>query len=271
MAKRPANEQGGDTPAAKPESNWAARQRKARERREAWKATVKAKEEQWREQVDKHFSFLRTEYGFQIVKVDASSVWATVLVYQSATTAVRVSRSVEFECAEVELMRLVDGDIPPVVVFFLPDTVLNTTMLENVVLFRAPELRTHFFDMKGLSDEQLEATLAFLADSTRQYAEDVLRGDFSIFETIQEERREHARQHPPVVTIWKPASEAPAQAAQQADESKLTDDGLLVETRYYSVPSKAKGIPGKAKRTKPTRSASTSQTDNEGDERERVR
>lgn len=221
------------------ESEQEIKRRKAREQRAASKARRAAADQKWRDQVDAHFHFLQTEYGYQIVKVDsrATGGWESIVIYQSERAAVRVSNNLEYDRAEVSLIRLVDGAIPPYPIFFFQDSTLDQTLLENVVLRRAPELRTRYSSMKGRSDEQLDATLAFLAEVARGYASDVLSGDFSIFEEIQAERREYARKHPPKITVYGSASGSADQLAQLAEETQQSNPGVEVEVRTYIPPT----------------------------------
>lgn len=224
------------------------KRRLARERKAARALARKGTEEKWRAQVEAHFHFLQTEFGYQITSMDASSGWETVLIYQSANAAVKVARSVEYNRAELTLIRLVDGELPGGLVFFLPDSVLNQTLLDNLIRRRAPQLMERLHKLEGLEDAQVDATLAFCASAAREYIPDVLRGDFTIFDEIQEERRQYAREHPPIVTIWAPPDASDEEIAQMAQRSQ--EPGVVVQVRRYQPPANSAAAPKPGRRSK---------------------
>lgn len=258
MSKRQEPEPNASAPVQKPESNWAIRQRKARERREARLAAQHAKEQEWRARVAAHFGFLETEFGCHFVSVDASNWWATNLIYQNETTRINIARSVESGYVEIWLIRLIDGQEPPFVIFFLPDSDLYRDLLDNVVKLHAPDLLPRVNKLRGLEDAQVEAALPFLADLTRTYAAPLLRGDFTDFETLQAAYRENARTNPPKVTIWKATDATPEEVAKQMQPPHKTDDGLVIETRYYPSAARRKHDKAEAQQAPATSKDTTS-------------
>ncbi len=112
---------------------------KRKEREAARRAAQKAAAEAWRAKVDLYFGYVRTTYGFRITSADASSVWVTRVIYQSDVAAVAVERSVEFDRVEVSVIRLVDGQLPEYPIFIVPDTIINQTLLDNMLLLRNPD------------------------------------------------------------------------------------------------------------------------------------
>ena len=107
----------------------------------------------------------------------------------SATNAVRVTKSFEFQRAEVELIRLVDGHIPP------PgrDRIHYFALLDNVVEARAPGQSPV---PGGLSDDEVEAQLASWSAALRSIAFDFLAGDCAAVEDAEAIVRERMRKHP---------------------------------------------------------------------------
>ena len=64
--------------------------------------------EKWRNRVEPHFGFV-VDFGFGAVDVDDSSFWSMWVQYRSENSAIRISKSNEFNRCEVELIRLVNG------------------------------------------------------------------------------------------------------------------------------------------------------------------
>ncbi len=212
-----------------------ARRAQLRAERAVW---LREREEQWRVKVAAHFGYLETEYGFHIAKVDASSGWETYLRYESSALAVKVSRSVEFDTAELGIIRLVDGRVPKYPVFINPDTPINYVMLDRIVGERAPQESEQFHSLRGLSDEQIERTLAFLATSLRAYADDVLRGDFAIFDVVAAQLHSYAQEHPQTITIWAPVSATDEDVARHIEDARKGYPQQPVAVKRYSLKKK---------------------------------
>lgn len=203
-------------------------------------AAQKAQADAWLAQADAYFSFLRTKYVFHIAQADASSVWQTDLVYESQTAAVRVSRSVEFDRVEVELMRLVDGKLPEHPIFVLPDTVINDFLLDNLLILRAPHVLDELAAAKGLQDAQIVRSLEHLARAVEQYADDILRGDFTVFAAVEDLIKQRAREHPQVITVWIPEDAEPGAEATTAEEAQRDWPQIPVVVRRYRRPTNRK-------------------------------
>ena len=194
-----------------------------------------AREEQWKAQVASHFGYLETEYGFHLAEANAKSGWETFVRYESSFLAVKVARSVEFNSAELWLIRLVNGRVPEYPVFIYPDTPINYVMLDTVVSRRSPEAAAPFHSLRGLSEEEIERTLMFLATALRAYADDVLRGDFAILDAIADERHDYARQHPPQIKIWMPATTPPEDVQRALDHQRKADPQLSASVEMYDA------------------------------------
>ena len=136
-------------------------------------------------------------YGFRIPLVDASSVWETRVIYQTEKTAIYVDRSLEYFRVEVWLVRLIDGALPPDV-SIKPDTVLHQFLLDDLLALRGSPLLPNPEPMKGLDNEQIEISLESLARALKEYAGDILEGDFSFFVSLEErvKRRAFKRRAP---------------------------------------------------------------------------
>jgi hypothetical protein len=151
-----------------------------------------ALEEEWKAQVAAHFGYLESEYGFHFVSVDGSNWWGTVVRYQSSLLQVMIDRSVESDSVELTLIRLVDGKVPEDLNFGMP---VNLVCFLPALNKRAPEEHEQLRALKGLSDEQVEHSLALHADALRTYLDDVLRGNLTVFDEETERRRQKSQEH----------------------------------------------------------------------------
>jgi hypothetical protein len=211
---------------------------KRRQRRALREAQERATLDAWQARIAPYFDFLRTQYQFSVAPGDASTVWVTRAVYRSNTTAVQVDFSVEFDRVEVRLVRLVDGEVPEYPIFVTPNITLHYFLLDDVLELRAPELLSDLQSLKGLGDEQVEASLAFQARALEAYASDVLQGDFTIFGLLEERTKAYFREHPQVVTVWLPEDATPEHEAQALEETQHSAPTQPVVVRRYRRPAK---------------------------------
>ena len=209
---------------------------KRQARAAARRAAQRAEAEAWRAQVDRHFAYLRTTYGFRITSADASSVWVTRVVYQTDMAAVRVDRSFEFQRVELSVMRLVDGRLPEYPIFILPDTVINQTLFDSILMIRSPHLLEQLHELTGLDDEHIEASLAFLARTVEEIVPDFLTGDLSIFAAVDALIKERVKAHPPLITVYLPEDATPEREAAAIDEARKGSPGIQVVARRYRRP-----------------------------------
>ncbi|HUW20062.1 MAG TPA: hypothetical protein VMW16_12240 [Sedimentisphaerales bacterium] len=145
------------------------------------------------------FSFLREEYGFGVDKVRQDKwqkSWAPEFRMKNDTTAVRLI----FERREyrvfVYLCQLVAGQyVPDPIIIITADAVLREYEFDNLLLIRAPQLiwPEHGPETK-LDRELLGKMLAHKAQSVREYAADVLQGDFAIFPQLEKMVKRRAQE-----------------------------------------------------------------------------
>lgn len=183
-----------DTKEPAGKKKWTSAEKRARtaELKAEREARCLALEATWKAQVDEHFRFLETDYGFHFVSVDGSHWWATVVAYQSPLVQVTVDRSIESDCVEMTLTRLVHGQVPAYPIPYQIDTPVNHLYFSYVLHNRAPEVNGQLAALTGLSDEQLQRSLAWHADALRTYCDDVLRGNLGIFDEEAKRRRQRA-------------------------------------------------------------------------------
>lgn len=199
------------------------------------KARTLAAEESWKAQVPTHFNFLETTYGFHFAEVDGASWWQTTFRYDSPALAVRIDKSVEFERVEVWLIRLVDGCVPEYPIFINPDTPINYVILDRVLENCAPQEAERLANLRGLDDEQVERSLDFLAQAIRAYCDDVLRGDFAIFDVIAEQMHQYARDHPQEIRVIVADTTPDEEALARVEESRRMFPEQPVTLERYST------------------------------------
>jgi hypothetical protein len=160
---------------------------------------------EWQALVDPHFGFLRSEYECAITGDPSDEHWTLRrVVYQNTTTAVAVDFSDEFQCVEVQLVRLVDGQRPPYPIFISAQPLLHHFLLDGLLQLRAPELLEEIKPHFSLEPEEVEAQLSLWARGLKAFGADILRGHFSVFEVLESRLREVARRSPEQMTAWVP-------------------------------------------------------------------
>jgi hypothetical protein len=159
-------------------------------------------------------------------------------VYKSSTTAVYVDRSFEFKEFGVSLIRLVDGAIPKYPIFITPDLTLQQFSLYSILSVRAPETLEKVRAVAGLEDSQIEQILALQARALEEHAADILRGDFSIFATLEERLRQSLKQYPQVITVWLPQDTSPAWESEVVEQTRRDTPTVPVVVERYVRPSR---------------------------------
>ncbi|HEU5440706.1 MAG TPA: hypothetical protein VFU88_15575 [Ktedonobacterales bacterium] len=218
----------------------AEKRERAKARRAERKAQRRATEDAWKAQVAAHFGYLETTYGFHGAAADASSVWETYVRYESSLLAITVTRSVEFDRVEVWLIRLVDGCVPEYPIFINPDTPINYVILDKVLMERAPQEAVRLRDLKGLSAEQVEASLVFLAQALRTYCDDALRGDFAIFDVVAARMHQQAREHPQEIRVVLPETATAAEERELVERVRKANPQQPVTVSRYSTQVRVK-------------------------------
>jgi hypothetical protein len=139
----------------------------------------------------KAFRFL--EEGFDCVAVpDSLSEYRAARIWRNRTTAVTVSLELTDPGLYVMLARLVDGGIPHTPINVEAEPLLHVFDLQDLIGLRAPH-EAVTYDTADLWKPDKLAELVYLdALLTRKHAADVLRGDFSVFPTLEEIVRDRA-------------------------------------------------------------------------------
>jgi transposase-like protein len=192
-----------------------------------------AEGKQWAEQVERHFGFL-ARYGFAVTGIDASTWWEVRVTYRSPHSAIAVIRSVEFERVEVQLMRLVDGELPEYPIFVVDSVPVNTFYAADLFGLRLAGADEVLASQHGLEPEQVEAQVAFWSQVLRDHGGDLLAGDLSVLDELEQRVRDRAGQHRQEVVIWFPEDASADEEAHAVDDTRTTvPEGVAVVARRY--------------------------------------
>jgi hypothetical protein len=188
---------------------------------------------EWAEQVARHFGFL-TRYGFVLTDVAPSTAWEVRVTYRSPLSALAVIRSNEFLRVEVQLMRLVDGELPAYPIFVVDSVPVNTFYADDLLRLRRADADQALARQRGLSPQDVEAQLVFWSAALRKYGQDFLAGDLPVLDTLEQIVRERARQHRPEVVVRLPdGASADDQARAVEPIESAVPQGVTVTTRRY--------------------------------------
>jgi hypothetical protein len=187
----------------------------------------------WADRVDRHFGFL-TRYGFVRGAPQVSGWWAVRTTYRAARSAVAVIRNHEYGRVDVELMRLVHGALPTYPIFIVDSEPLNTFHADHLLLLRRPDARAVLAQQRGLSDEEVEAQLAFWSSALQAYGQDLLAGDLRVLDELEREVREYARRHRQEVSVWLPEAASDAVDAATVEQVRaVTPEDVTITSRRY--------------------------------------
>jgi hypothetical protein len=185
----------------------------------------------WERQVREHFDFL-VDHGFRFVHVE-EKWWATTARYLSPTLGLEVTRSVEFDRVEIELVRLVAGEIPEYDVW-VTDSPRNRVLFDNVLIARAAEVDEASRALSGVSSKDEERQLQFWADALRSVAPDFLEGDDAALRDGEQVVRQRVAGNPQELTIWLPSDASQEEEDRARDEARQTaPPNVEVSVRRY--------------------------------------
>ena len=158
----------------------------------------------------KYFQFLINEFGCGIVGKKSDN-FKDELVYQNATTAIKISYEPRESYVFILLCQLINGEIPDYPVFINRKTKLNQFYLDDLLVLRSPNTRIRKkpfgdaipddLDAKQLIEacaadpftkRDLEHMVKTYAAGLREHGADILRGDFTIFSTLEKIVRKRA-------------------------------------------------------------------------------
>lgn len=130
------------------------------------------------------FEFLIKKYGFRIKSTQSDNQTYRV-VYQNKTTAVKIFFEVRDQWIILSLFRLIDGKIKEAPIIICRDSELNEFYLENLLILRDPETDDALEKLYSGKVRNFKKVLQLLASGLKKNAEDILKGDFTIFPELE--------------------------------------------------------------------------------------
>jgi len=140
------------------------------------------------------FRFLEDHYGFRLVQISHDR-YSLVMLYQNATTGIKI----EFEPREsmiwVTLYRLVDGKLPEYKsVLDLDRDTTNRFDLDALIEFKTPWLVAEREAGRiALRDHDVQPAIMERAAMLRQLGDGILRGNFADFADLGRLKQERIR------------------------------------------------------------------------------
>lgn len=142
------------------------------------------------ETLKRHFSFLKTEYGMEYHKVPADrwdQKWTPSASYSNAWTGVLITYDARDQFLTARIYRLMDGKFP------MRRGRIDLSQghpLNSIIFLTDPESRVGDWAEENLRAPQGKLTqpqyVALVAERLRSFADDLLRGDFSRADTIEQ-------------------------------------------------------------------------------------
>lgn len=121
------------------------------------------------------FGFLAS-YGCELTNVEEDR-YGVEVTYKNQTTGIKVSFESRENDISVYLIRLIHGDVPAYI-----DAPSHWFYLDNVVKFRSPSTMLPRKEPRDLfTPDDIDYFLTINADVLKEYGEEILHGDFSIF------------------------------------------------------------------------------------------
>jgi hypothetical protein len=196
----------------------------------------------WKALVSVPFGYLTRDFGCGVAGHEDNS-WVTTLIYQNETTAVKVTYSIEFDRAEVSLVRLIKGRRPAYPIFISEQEQLHHFLLDNLLLVRAPEALDAIKPYFSLKEEAVKEALSRWADALRKYGSGPLNGDFSVFDEMEATVRARVRDHPEQITVWLPEETSADEENQERERLRAIHPQIpVILRRYRRAQRKGSGI-----------------------------
>lgn len=130
------------------------------------------------------FKFLENDYNFKVVDIKKDRYIGSKIIYKNQTTAIQILFEFK-ECKVfVSLYRLINGELPQYKSLGEYDCDLNSRFgLDDLIKLRAASSIKQKFNPE-FSEKDLEILLLEYAKALRIYADDVLKGDFQVFDEL---------------------------------------------------------------------------------------
>ena len=140
--------------------------------------------EEFTKETIKSFDFLTKKFNFRI-KSQKSDNQIYRVIYQNETTAVKVFFEEREQWIFVDLYRLINGKIKENPIIICNDGELNEFDLQNILIIRDFAKRRIFRNLYSNKKKNFKKILQLLSKALKENAQDVLKGDFSIFPELE--------------------------------------------------------------------------------------
>ncbi len=128
------------------------------------------------------FKYLLAAYGCELAGIEEDK-YGTEVTYKNQTTGIRISFEIRENDIFVYLIRLINGEIPAYL-----DAPSRWFYLDNLVMLRSPSTTLLRKEFGGwLTPNDVDDILTAYASALKEYGEDVLRGDFSVFAELAQQ------------------------------------------------------------------------------------
>lgn len=190
----------------------------------------------WRSTVARHFGFLESDFRMNVIATDDKSNWETSVTFARDPIGVIVRYSIEFDRAEVELIRLIDSKVPQVPIFIHPDTATNRALLDLLLVLRAPSEAEQLKTLTGLRSGSVQKALSFQALALQRYGRDFLDGETSVFADFDRLIKSQLAKDPPVLKIHLLEGTSQDDIDRAVAQARTLDPRVPVEVGFYPRP-----------------------------------
>jgi hypothetical protein len=133
---------------------------------------------------------LEDKFRFKIVDVKHTD-FSDYLIYQNATTGIKISYEPREGGIFVLLSRLIDGKMPEYPIYIKADTILNSFDLEDIISFKLAKkgighkFKNYFRKYNFNRKASLVRNLTRYAEELEEHAAYILNGDFGDFPELE--------------------------------------------------------------------------------------
>jgi hypothetical protein len=187
----------------------------------------------WEAIVSTHFSFLEERFHWTLWAKDDSGNWETTITYARDPAAVIVRYSVEFNRAEVELARMVAGEIPPVPIFVHSNTRIDRCELDDLLLLRDSSMLEALRNLSGLDRQTVDQALALQARALERYALSFLERDMRIFDEFDKLIKDRVARDPQRIRLSFPEGTPQEEIDRCVAQAQRVDPNVPVEVHFY--------------------------------------
>lgn len=146
------------------------------------------------------FEFLELDFGFKLTKYQKKD-WGYELIYLNKTTGVKITYEFQEAYIFIMLYQLISGNLIENPRNIKEDTILHGYGLDDIIIHRNPSAliqpayqygeQSEYYD----KEKGLMLYVSAFANNLKEYASDVLAGDFKIFNKVDRAVKQRADRH----------------------------------------------------------------------------